>query len=178
MKLSQFFSSPAALTVRGRPVRVRIIRREQSLTVADAEALLSFVSESDRAEAHRQADEAINARYKGRPVPDDARSDERCLHVLQLALRDVDPPHGLFADTPDQLRNALTLPAIQELWAEYQRYLAEEFPPYVDATEFGRLVEEAKKKPLPDLLDSFDCDFVRRSMPGLASLLLPYPTPK
>lgn len=184
--LSQFFESSAAVTVRGRPITFRAIRRtvdpvddSKSATVAsDVRALLWFVDESARAEAHKAADEYINAKYKTDPPSPEARDDERIFRVLALALRDTDPPHAPLVRTADELRSALTLPVVRDLWAEYQRYLSEEFPAYVDQAEFARLVEDAKKKPLPDLRGSFDSDFVRRCMPGLVALLLPSGTRK
>lgn len=174
MQLSDFFSSPAAVPLRGRSVKFKIVRNagNGSRLVADASALLVYVDEKDRAEAIRNADGIINARYKGDPIPSESREDERALHILALALRDEDPPHAPFARTVDELRSALVDREFGNVWAEFNRYIAEEFPPYVDEAEFRRLVDLAAKKPLPDLRTEFDSSMLRRSLPSLASLLL------
>jgi len=178
---SDFFATRDAIPVRGRPVSFRAIRRTAKadddtaeVYAVDVRALLQFVNESDRAEANREADLYVNSTLKpGQSAPDGAREDARALYVLFRALRNVDPPNAPLCRTVEELRGGLTRPAFLDLWAEYNRFESEEFPPYVDADEFGRLVAAAKKTPLPGLLDSFDSDFVRRSLPGLAGLLLP-----
>ncbi len=178
--LSEFFDSPAAIPVSGRPVSFRAIRRtvrpgqEVAETLAaDVRAVLFFVDETERAAAHRDADACTNSKLKpGESAPDNAREDERVFHVLFRALRIAESPHTPLCRTVDELRGALVLPAVQDLWSEYLRFVAEEFPPYVDPEEFVRLVEAAKKKPLPALLEDFDSDTVRRSLLSLANLLL------
>lgn len=170
--LSAFFKTPGAVPVRGRPVTFRAIQRGEDALAADVRALLQFVSETDRAEANRDADRVVNSTLKpGETAPETAREDERALHVLFRALRDIDPPHGPLCRTVDELRGALTLPAAQDLWAEYQRYLSEEFPPYVDPVEFGKIVEAAKSKSFLTLPEGLDSVAVRRSLPSLANLL-------
>ncbi len=45
---------------------------------------------------------------------------------------DANGLHGRFADTVDELRQALVLPEAQRLAAEYEKYLTDEFPQVVD----------------------------------------------
>lgn len=180
--LKSFFASPQAIPLRGRPISFRAVRRQAVDDVGadvavDVRALLRLVNEADRAEAIADADRAVNSRLKpGEQAPDGAREEERVFHILFRALRDVDPPHGALCATVEELRGALTLPAANDLWAEYNRFMQEEFPPYVDADEFRRLVEEARKRPLADLGKSFDSVTVRRSLLALGALLLPSET--
>lgn len=181
--LDQFFASSAAIPLRGRPVRFRAVRTTAAPAApgstpaaliphaVDIEALLFFVDERDRRDAERDADEAINALYKGAAVPAGKREEERALHTLWRALRTTEPPHMHLAPTVEALRGALVEREFGNVWAEYGRYISEEFPEYVDAADFGRLVEAAKGKALPDLLREFDSDLVLKSLPTLARLL-------
>lgn len=185
--LDQFFQSPAAITVSGRPVSFRAIRsvpdpNDESRVVTRAvevSALFRFVNESERAAANKAADLYVNSTLKpGESAPDGAREDARALHTLFYALLDSAPPHGPLCRTVDELRGALTRPAFLDLWAEYGRFESEEFPPYVDPVDFGRLVELARKKPLSELGQDFDSDFVKRCLVGLGNLLVKSATRK
>jgi hypothetical protein len=75
-------------------------------------------------------------RFKDKVVPDDVVRDEEVYHKLFYALRDAEADanglHGRFVDTVDELRQALVLPEAQRLAAEYEKYLADEFPAVVD----------------------------------------------
>lgn len=170
--LSAFFDSPAAITVRGRPVTFRAIRRTDEVVAVEVRALLTFVDETERAAAHRDADACINSKLKpGESAPDNAREDERTYHVLFRALRIEEPPHTALCRTVDELRNCLTYPVACDLWAEYQRFLSEEFPPYVDPADFVKLVEAARTQSFLSLREGFDSGLLRRSLPSLANLL-------
>lgn len=174
MKLSDFLNAQGrARPAPTRPINFKVLGRDQraSVMVADASAELAFVPEGARQEALRDADKIVMDAYGSATVPTDRREDERAYHVLYRALRDKDDPRQPFADSISELKGALVLPEAQRLYNEYKQFEAEEFPDIVDAEMFERMVEEAKKNSLSDLLSSFGFDVVRRSMPGLISRL-------
>jgi hypothetical protein len=180
MKLAAFLAVHGrSLPAPTRSVKFKILGADvrKSGTVAPAEAEIAFVSETSRQEALRNADAAIATEYEGQLPSGDRREDERMYHVLHRALRDKDDVRQPFAESPDELKAALVLPEAARIWREYLQFVDEEFPEWVDAETFEKLVAESKKTSLPDLLSSFGSDVVRRSMPGLLSRLQRSATP-
>lgn len=145
--------------------------------IAEVSACLAFVNEGARAEAIRDANDYLLKFYRGQPIPAQAREDEETYHILNLALRDAgDPRQPLCANGVDELRQALVLHVARELWVAFTAFMAEEFPSQVSAETFGELVEDAKKKSLPDLLSGYGFSTILRSLPSLAAALGTSPT--
>jgi hypothetical protein len=179
MKLNDFLTAQGrSRPAPTRPVNFKVlgVNGQMAGLVADAGAELAFVPEAARQEALRDANRAVAEAYVDQPVPEERRDDEGKYHVLFRALRDKDDVRQPFADSVKELKNALVLPEAARLWREYHQFVDEEFPDAVDADTFEKLVEEARRSFLSDLLSRFGFDAVRRSMPGLLARLKTSPT--
>jgi len=143
--------------------------RQGSQVVADASAVLAFVSEDDRKECWREADRETRKKYPDGDAPEAVTSDERCYHLLCRALRDEDDPRQPFAGNVGELRRALSANTFVELMRTYNEFCADEFPPHVDVDTFEKLAEEAKKKSLLDLLSQYDSWTILRALPSLVA---------
>lgn len=170
MKLGDFLKQGRPSATRTVTLRVLGVTANEAKIVADAKAEIVCVSERERQEALREADEAVRKLYGGDP-PEDRRSDERMYHVLHRVLRDVDDHRQPFADSVIALKNAFVRSEAVRAWSEYVGFLDEEFPEAVDAETFAKLVQATRTAFLPDMISSFGFDAVRRSMPGLLALL-------
>lgn len=138
-------------------------------TVADAEAVLSFVPEHEREEARIEAERSLAKQYPGL-VPEPVLHDARVYHLLQRALRDADDPRQPFAEGGVvQLKRALHQRTALDAYVAYERWCAQEFPEQVDEDVFEQLVEEAKKKSLVDLLSAHDSSRILEAMPSLVA---------
>lgn len=159
MKLSDLLDSPQAHHVRDRRVNVRVLglnARGEVFKAEEAPVALRFVNEQDKAEAHRDADRLVREQYADAgDVPEDRREEERIYHVLFRALRCADEPAKPWADTVLQLKRCVTSREAMRLWNEYKGWEMEEFPAVLDPETFSKLVEDAKKNFLPDLLKSY-----------------------
>jgi hypothetical protein len=140
--------------------------------VAPVKAVLVFLDEDQRQAIQVEARASIARRFPDKVVPEGVVRDEEAYHRLFHALRDAEADacglHGRLADTVDELRAALVLPEAQRLVAEYDRYLAEEFPPVIDDETWKKLVDDAKKNSLSDLLTSYGFESVSRALSSLA----------
>lgn len=134
---------------------------------ATVRAVLSFVTEEERAEAIKDAGDAVAKRYAERAPGDSAMSNEIALHMLARALRDADDPRQMFA-TVDELRKALVQGVATRLYSEYLAYESEEFPDTVSDATMTKLLGDAKKKSLVDLLYSYGSSLILRVLPTLA----------
>jgi hypothetical protein len=140
MKLGNILrTAGTARPVNPRPVEFTAVGRDLNTfrhIVAPAKAVLVFVDEDQREALRVDARTAIAERFKDKIVGDDVVRDEEAYHKLFHALRDAEPDanglHGRLCETVDELRQALVLPEAQRLIAEYDRYLAEEFPSVID----------------------------------------------
>lgn len=176
MNLSDLLDSPQAHHVNPRPIVFRIAGRNGkgvAVKVEEAKAVLRFVDEQARSEAYRDADKALREFYRdaGAEPPIDRLIQERNYHVLFRALRDADDPSKPLAATVLQLRSVLVLDEARRIFDEYDRWVGEEFPEFIDADKFKALVEDAKKNSFPDLLTSYGSDLIRRAMPSLLAAL-------
>jgi acyl-CoA hydrolase len=154
-----------------RPVKFRIIatNSREERTTAPAEAVLVFVAPDEHQEALVLAQEAIDTRFRARPIPAQVLASEQQYHFLLLALRDKSDPAKPFASSIGDLRLSIPGPVAEMLVAEYQRFVDEEFPDFVEDDDFEKLVEEAKKKPFADLLTSFGFSQIQRALGSLAA---------
>jgi hypothetical protein len=140
MKLGNILrTSGTARPVNPRPVEFIAVGKDLNTfqpIVANAPAVFVFVDEDQRSALRVEARTKLAERFKDKVVPDDVVRDEEVYHKLFYALRDAEADsnglHGRFVDTVDELRQALVLPEAQRLAAEYEKYLADEFPAVVD----------------------------------------------
>ncbi len=175
MKLGNFLrAAGTARPVNPRAVQFTVKGRDDELrdVVADARAVLVFIDEEARQGARIEARAALARRYPDKTIPDDVLRDEEVFQRLFLALRDADPDpkgrHGPFAESVDELRAALVLPEARRLAEEYDRYLADEFPPIIDDETWKKILEEAEKNSLGALLTSFGYESASRALSYLA----------
>src|SRR5262249_39368698 len=98
-------------------------------------------------------------RFPDMEIPDAVLRDEEAYQLLFEALRDeeidANGQYRRLAATVDELRSSLVLRECQRLHEEYEEYVAEEFPRVISKDEMAKLVEEAKKNSLSDLLTSY-----------------------
>jgi len=134
VKLGNFLkAAPHARPVNPRPITLRVIGKDEGFRpiVADARAVLVFVSADERQAAHVEARAALSKRFPNKEIAD-LLDEEAAYHVLYRALRDADPgPTGAyqpFADSLDELRGALVAEEAGRVWRAYQAFVAEEFP--------------------------------------------------
>tara|TARA_R110000868_G_scaffold193723_2_gene438891 strand:+ start:94 stop:633 length:540 start_codon:yes stop_codon:yes gene_type:complete len=156
MNLRDLLNSPTAHHVSGRVVNLKVIGTNSAgdPVQVDATARFRFVDEQERSDVLAKADEEVTKRYAGRPVPGDRQIDERSYYMLHAALRDADNPRSAFAETPLALKRSLVLEEAQRVYREMGLWLAEEFPESISEEDMAKLVDEAKKNSLLDLLTS------------------------
>jgi hypothetical protein len=136
----------------------------------DLLAVATDKAEHERDEAYRDADAAVRKFYGGKSEPPiDRIVAERNYHLLAKALRDADSPSDAFAASVMQLKSALVLDEAKRVFDEYEAWIAEEFPDSVDEETFKKLVEDAKKKSLNDLLTSYGFATIHRALGSLAA---------
>lgn len=168
MKLADILDSPTAHHVNGRPIDFIVIginSRGESVQ-APASAKFRFVNEQERAELFAKADAEVAKRYDGK-APFDRQIDERNYYLLHAALRDADSPSDPFAVSVMKLRNSLVREEAQRIYKAYEDWIEEEFPAHVDDAEMAKLIEEAKKNSMLDLLTSYG---FKRTLSALRSL--------
>lgn len=174
MKLSDFLSQAGghASLAPTKPVKFKVLGRNQGgeQVVADAEAILVFVSEKERQEAIRDAHQELRRLYDKMPVPDERLSDEISYQLLFRALRDSTDQRVAFAGSVPELRAAMSLRVCSELVATYHEWVAQEFPEEIDEEQFQKLVEEAKKVCFFDLVSAFGSRTIQRAMPSLLAI--------
>jgi len=161
VKLGNFIRSAGARPINPHPVLFNAKGRDQNLKLVKAEvrAVFVFVDEDQREELRVRAREAVRKKFADREIPDGVFRDEEEYQLLFEALRDEDvDANGQYprlADTVDELRSSLVLRECRRLMDEYEQYIAEEFPPAISKDEMAKLVEEAKKNSVSDLLTSY-----------------------
>jgi hypothetical protein len=173
MKLGEILQGGGAHPVSPRRVAFQVIGHDEQMRLlkARAEAVLVFVDEHKRNGCRVKAREAVHKRFPNQDVPPGVLVDEEEYQLLFEALREASPddkgryPH--FASTVEELRSSLMLRECQRLRAQYDQYCAEEFPPVISKEDMAKLVEEAKKNSLSDLLTSYGYE---RSIAALSTL--------
>ena len=180
MKLRDLLSSAGSRLAPTRPIRWKAIgyNERHERVMADVSAVFAFVDERQRQEALRDAAKALAKDYGSEPVPPSRRTDEESYHLLNRALRDADDPRSPFAESVEELKQALVFEATREVMSEYDRFCVEEFPPEVSEEEFKELVAEARTSFLSDLLSSSRSLQIRRAWPSLVAHFGASPTPK
>ena len=156
---------PIEFTAKGEDAHFRVV-------TAKVRACLICVDEAVRTASRVSARETIADLYKDRPVPAGVVQDEEMFSLLFHALHQPDPDEkGRYArlcETVAELRSALVLPEARRIADAYDRYLSEEFPSRLSDEEWNRLLEEAKKNSLSDLLTSFGYESAQTALSFLA----------
>jgi hypothetical protein len=172
VNLTELLDSPQAHHVNPRAATLRVVGKNsqgESVKVEAAPVVFRFVTEQERAEAYRDADAEVRKTYKDRDPPIDRLVTERNYHLLLRALRDSsDPTKPLFASAL-QLRNSLVLEEAQRVFAEYDGWISDEFPPSIDDETMKKLIDDAKKNSLSDLITSYGYEQIRTALPSLAA---------
>lgn len=130
------------------------------------DATLVFVSETERAEAIRDAHKVVR---EGN-LAEVTLENEIAFQVLHRALRDSTSDNYIvpFAESVKGLKNALVLVEAQRVYNEYSNFMEEEYPPSVDSKQFEELVKEAEGKSLAALLSEYGSSAIRQALPSLA----------
>lgn len=138
------------------------------------DAALMCVDEDTRETVRVQARNYLQKRFVGLDIPDHVFRDEVSYRMLFHALVEAEPDsngiHKPLCESVDELRRSLIIGEMQKIAAEYEKYVAEEFPPTISDEDFAKLVDEAKKKFLPDLLIEYGYAHVQRLVSSLADL--------
>jgi hypothetical protein len=172
MKLDAFLAGGGAQHAATRTFKIRVVGKDpqENNVVGETEVDIAFVPERYRQEALRDAAKALHEAFGDTPVPEESADSERKYHILLRALRDSDNPKEPWCGNVTKLKNALVIREANRAWDEYCLFLEEEFPNQIDNETFANLVEQAKKVSLPDLIDSFGFDVVRRSIFGFLAV--------
>lgn len=143
------------------PVTFSVIGENEQLAQvkASCEALLQFVPESEREQLRVDLHADLQKRFADKFVPETVVRDEEIYHLLVRALRDKDTDdsgyHKPFAEDVAQLRASLVLVEARRLMSEYELFIAREFPAKIDDETWRKLVDDAKKNSLSDLLTAY-----------------------
>lgn len=135
-------------------------------------AVLMFVSEQEREQVRIDLHADLFKRYPDKHVSDAIVRDEEVYHLLVRALRDKDPDdagfhHPLAADV-SELRLSLVLPEARRLKEAYDLFVLEEFPAKIDDDTWAKLLEDAKKNSVSDLLTEYGYESVVQALSSLA----------
>lgn len=171
------------LRSKGRPVTVRPVSfhavsldENGAQVKAEVPAVLVALNELERAQVRQDADKELARRFKDQLIVESVRRDEEIYHLLHKALKDAEPneagSHSQLAESVAELRLSLVLLEARRLKEEYDRFMEDEFPERIDQETWNKLVEDAKKNSLPDLLTAYGyekCRAVLRSLDGRSS---------
>jgi hypothetical protein len=113
--------------------------------LVDCKGLVAFVDENKRDQAIDAAEAVLRTKYPDGSAPDEKRRNEVAYQVLLRALRDADDPRVQLAASVDELRSALVMPEATRLYAEYVKFVDEEFPATPTPQQFDKLTAEAEK---------------------------------
>jgi hypothetical protein len=139
-------------------------------------AVLVCISEKERQECLRRALVHCRKEYPSADgIPPERLAEEERFQMLAEALRDADDPRKAFAHVL-QLRSVISPHEVTKLWQTLEAFMQREFPPIIDAAEFEKLVQDAKKKSLPDLLSSTGYLILSKALPVLALYFQNAPT--
>jgi hypothetical protein len=129
------------------PVSFRVVgknKRGEDFTM-EANAVLAFVDEDKRTHGLHTARATLRPLYPQGELPAVELSNEQAYQLLLHALRDADDPRVQFAENVDQLKRALVKPVAERLYADYQKFVDEEFPEVVSPEQLAELTNEAEK---------------------------------
>lgn len=148
------------------PVKVRLFSKEDGGSVAEGDAVLVFLPDSDRL---RMVDAAAQAVARQNvPASDGRHAAEESYHILSLALREADAPDKVFFASVEDAKALLAGSEAMRLRIEYDNFLETHFPVNVSAAEVEEIREAAKTHFLGDLMTSFGYWRLLRSLPSLA----------
>lgn len=181
MKLGEIVSSKSGGAFRAptKPVKFKVLgqnnRGEQ--IIADAEAVLVLVPEEEREAALIDSEKAMRKQFPDGIVSPDRLLDSHAYHTLAIALRDTDDAAALFAPNVPALKGALHKNVARALYEQYLEFCNDEFPEVVDDETFAAMIEDAKKKSLPDLLSQYGSSTMKRAWGSLVAHFGTSPTP-
>lgn len=139
---------------------------------ATVPAVLMFVNEQEREQVRVDLHADLAKRFPGKELAETVVRDEEIFHLLVRALRDADADengfHKPLAANVTELRCSLVLTEAKRLSGEYAQFMLEEFPEKIDDETWAKLVEDAKKNSLPDLLTAYGYGSVVQVLSSLA----------
>lgn len=139
-----------------------IIDDQRKAQDVEVDAVLFALSEDDRELALVAARAAVRARHLDTPtgdIPPVVFHNEDAYQILARALHVAEPSasgaRAVLFDGVDDLRAAVNSQTAQDLFSQYENYLAEEYLPTVDDEAYGRLIEDAAGKSLRALRSDY-----------------------
>jgi len=168
--LTKGLTSSSALLAPTKRVEFRVMghTKQGERTFLDASAILVFLDDQEREAALREAGKVARLRNGGADPSHGEMVEERTYQLLALALRDEDNTAAVFTRDATTLRKALHALEATRVWETYEAFLAEEYPSELDEETWKRLVDDAEKKYLRDLLLQYGSSAIRRVVPFLA----------
>src|SRR5258706_16127328 len=124
-----------------RAIRFKILGRnaQGAQVVADAHAVLAFISEDSRGRASADAEKEMRRKFPEGNAPADLLIQERIFHLLVRALRDADDDRQPFTSSPLELKSALQKNVAEAIFIEYGQFCADEFPDAIKEETFNEL---------------------------------------
>lgn len=153
------------------PVTVRLLTPADPSMVAEAPAVLRFVSDRARLAAADSAAESIaknTALSVAGPPSAERRAQEEAYHLLAQAVRDKESPASVFFESVEQAKSMLVNSEALRLVNEYERYVATHFPESLTEQEARAIAEDARNFTGADLLRSRGYWQILRALPYLA----------
>lgn len=173
MKLGDLFTgkraSEGACTAPTKSVKFKVLgERDGEQLMTEASAVFRFVPEDEAETCRIEAERALRDEFPG-GAPADLIEDARAFRIIQRALRDEDDPRQPFARDVASLQAALQQRVAVDLFRTYIEWARVEFPETVDDEMLDKLIAEASKKSLPDLLSQFDSSEISRAWGSLVA---------
>lgn len=150
MKLGELFNQVQGEPVIGKTVDFRLIKTttegQESYKI---KGIFRILTELDRRDAHRRAEESLLEEYKDSKfsITSDVRLFEEKVWELVLCLYDPEDPRKRILDKDVTLfKKGLTIPMLNYLVREYEKFSMDEYPELITAEEYADLEGQAEKK--------------------------------
>ena len=161
---AQEFLASRGRSVPTHPVKI-MLTDSTTGNVAEADAILRFVTDGQRLAAGDRAAESL-AKLNIKPT-DDRRAAEEVYHFLVQAVKQVEDPARNFFESVEQCKSMLVDSEAVKIRAEYERYQSTNFPATLTDEEAAKISEDARNFLFADLLKSYGYWQILRALPFL-----------
>ncbi len=150
MKLGEIFAQQQGDPIVGKEVEFRLIKTSpEGQQAYKIKGIFHILTELDRREALERATEALKAEYADKQnMPDQTtRVFEQKIWEMILCIYDPEDERKRLLDRDAMLfKKGLTIPMLNHLIQQYEKFVTDEYPELVSDQEFNDMVAEAGKK--------------------------------
>lgn len=148
MQLGKIFSETQGEPLIGKEVEFRLIKTmAEGQSIYKIKGVFHILTEEDRRRAITAAQDSLNAEYTNQYPPQDIRMIEEKIWMMAYCIYDPeDQRRRLFPNDVALFKKGITLPVLDYLVREYEKFVIDEYPEIVSADQFEDLASQAIKK--------------------------------